>query len=137
VRTLRNAAEVTREDLAAPVAKREPQIADIEGGVVDATLATSDDDEYFDVESDDDDATFVSRSAAEVPHVLASMSCAMRTAPLPDGGHIVVTDITPLIKAKADFSQRADEIAVMPGPARQGILVLDAGRRLIASNGIA
>ncbi len=62
----------------------------------------------------------------------------VRTAPLPDGGHIVVvTDITPLIKARAELSQRADEIAVMLGSVRQGILMWDAGKRLIASNGVA
>jgi signal transduction histidine kinase len=62
----------------------------------------------------------------------------VRTAPLPDGGHIVVvTDITPLIKARAALSQRADEVAVMLGSIRQGILMWDAGKRLIASNGVA
>lgn len=62
----------------------------------------------------------------------------VRTAPLPDGGHIsVVTDITPLIKAKAELSQRAEEIAVMLGSVRQGIMVWDAAKRLIASNGVA
>lgn len=62
----------------------------------------------------------------------------VRTAQLPDGGHInVVTDITPLIRARAELSQRADEIAVMLGSVRQGILVWDAGRQLIASNGVA
>jgi signal transduction histidine kinase len=61
-----------------------------------------------------------------------------RTAPLPDGGHInVVTDITPLITAKAELSRRADEVAVMLGCIRQGILMWDAGKRLIASNGVA
>jgi len=62
----------------------------------------------------------------------------VHTAPLPDGGHIsVVTDITPLIKAKAELSRRADEIAVMLGSIRQGMLMWDAGQRLIASNGAA
>ena len=56
-------------------------------------------------------------------------------APLPDGGLIhVVTDITPLIRAKAELSRRADEIAVMLQSVRQGILVWDAGKRLITSN---
>jgi len=62
----------------------------------------------------------------------------VHTAPLPDGGHIsVVTDITPLIRAKAELSRRADEIAVMLGSIRQGMLMWDAGQRLIASNGVA
>jgi len=62
----------------------------------------------------------------------------VRTAPLPDGGHIsVVTDITPVIKAEAALSRRADEISVMLGSIRQGILMWDAGKRLIASNGVA
>lgn len=61
-----------------------------------------------------------------------------RIAPLPDGGIIhVATDITPLITARAELSQRADEIAVMLRSVRQGILVWDAGKRLIASNDAA
>jgi signal transduction histidine kinase len=62
----------------------------------------------------------------------------VRTAPLPDGGHIsVVTDITPVTTAKAELSRRADEIAVMLGSIRQGILMWGADKRLIASNGVA
>jgi signal transduction histidine kinase len=62
----------------------------------------------------------------------------VRTAPLPDGGHIsVVTDVTSLTKAEAELSQRADEISVMLGSIRQGILMWGADKRLIASNGVA
>ncbi len=62
----------------------------------------------------------------------------VRTAPLPDGGHVsVVTDITPLTQAKAEVSRHASAMEVMLGSIRHGILLWDADRRLIAANEIA
>jgi signal transduction histidine kinase len=59
----------------------------------------------------------------------------VRTAPLPDGGHIsVVTDITALVQAEAQITRRADEMAVMLASIPHGIVLWDADRRLIASN---
>jgi signal transduction histidine kinase len=62
----------------------------------------------------------------------------IRTAPLPDGGHIsVVTDITPLVQAETEIGRRADEMSAMLANIRHGILLWDADRRLVASNAIA
>lgn len=62
----------------------------------------------------------------------------VRTAPLPDGGHIrVVTDITPLSRAEAEVNRHADDMAVMLGSIRHGIMYWGADRRLIASNEMA
>jgi signal transduction histidine kinase len=62
----------------------------------------------------------------------------VRTAPLPDGGHIsVVTDITPLVQAEAEISRRAEELSVMLASIRHGILLWGADKRLRASNAIA
>jgi signal transduction histidine kinase len=62
----------------------------------------------------------------------------VRTAPLPDGGHIsVVTDITPLIQAEQEISRRAAEMSVMLGSIRHGIMLWGADRRLIATNHVA
>lgn len=62
----------------------------------------------------------------------------IRTAPLPDGGHIsVVTDVTALTEAEAEVTRRAGEMAAMLASIRHGILLWGADRRLIASNKIA
>jgi signal transduction histidine kinase len=62
----------------------------------------------------------------------------VRTAPLPDGGHIsVVTDITPLVEAQAETARKAEEMAVMLANIRHGILLWSADRRLVASNTVA
>jgi signal transduction histidine kinase len=62
----------------------------------------------------------------------------IRTAPLPDGGHIsVVTDITPLVQAEREISRRAAEMSVMLASIRHGIMLWGADRRLIATNRIA
>ena len=62
----------------------------------------------------------------------------VRTAPLPDGGHIsVVTDITPLTEAEEELSRRAAEMAVMLASIRHGILLWGPDKRLIASNAMA
>jgi signal transduction histidine kinase len=62
----------------------------------------------------------------------------VRTAPLPDGGHIsVVTDITPLVRAEREISRRAAEMSVMLQSIRHGIILWGPDRRLIATNRIA
>ncbi len=62
----------------------------------------------------------------------------VRTAPLPDGGHIsVVTDVTPLTQAESGLLRRAAEMDVMLANIRHGIILFDAERRLVASNGEA
>ena len=62
----------------------------------------------------------------------------VRTAPLPDGGHIsVVTDVTALTQAEDELSRRAGEMAVMLASIPHGVLLWGADRRLIASNAIA
>jgi signal transduction histidine kinase len=62
----------------------------------------------------------------------------VRTAPMPDGGHIsVVTDITALTEAEAEVTRHAAEMAAMLGAIRHGILLWGADHRLIASNAIA
>ena len=62
----------------------------------------------------------------------------IRTAPLPDGGHIsVVTDITALVQAESEIGRRADEMSAMLANIRHGILLWDSDHRLVASNAIA
>ena len=62
----------------------------------------------------------------------------IRTAPLPDGGHIsVVTDITPLVQAEDEITRRAEEMSAMLASIRHGILLWSADKRLVASNAIA
>jgi signal transduction histidine kinase len=59
----------------------------------------------------------------------------VRTAPLPDGGHIsVVTDINKLAEAEERASTRADVLAVMLSSIRHGILLWSAERTVLASN---
>lgn len=59
----------------------------------------------------------------------------VRIAPLPDGGHIsVVTDMTALTRAEAELRRRAEEMTVMLGNIRHGIVLWGADKRLIASN---
>ncbi len=61
----------------------------------------------------------------------------IRTAPLPDGGHIsVVTDITPLAEAEAEVTRRAEEMTAMLASIRHGILLWGPDRRLVATNAI-
>ena len=63
------------------------------------------------------------------------MTIDIRTAPLPDGGHIsVVTDITPLVQAEREISRRAAEMSVMLTSIRHGITLWGPDRRLIATN---
>jgi signal transduction histidine kinase len=62
----------------------------------------------------------------------------VRTAPLPDGGHIsVVTDITALTRAEAEISRHAQDMDLMLRTMRHGILYWGPDRRLIASNEMA
>ncbi len=62
----------------------------------------------------------------------------VRTAPLPDGGHIsVVTDITALVQAEAEARKQAQDMTVMLDSLHHGILLWNADRRLVASNAIA
>jgi len=62
----------------------------------------------------------------------------VRTAPLPDGGHIsVVTDISALVQAEAEIRQRAEDMTTMLDNIRQGIMLWDPDGRLVASNAIA
>ncbi len=61
----------------------------------------------------------------------------IRTAPLPDGGHIsVVTDITALVQAEALSRRRAEQIGVMLDSLHHGIMLWGPDKRLIASNPI-
>jgi signal transduction histidine kinase len=61
----------------------------------------------------------------------------IRTAPLPDGGHIsVVTDITALVQAEALSRRRADQIGVMLDSLHHGIMLWGPDKRLMASNAI-
>ncbi|WP_439580635.1 PAS-domain containing protein, partial [Elioraea sp.] len=59
----------------------------------------------------------------------------IRTAPLPDGGHIsVVTDITPVVEAEAEAMRRAAVLDTMLEHIRHGICLFDQGRRVVAAN---
>ncbi len=59
----------------------------------------------------------------------------VRTAPLPDGGHIsVVTDVTSLTQAESELLRRAAEMDVMLANIRHGIILYDVEHRLVASN---
>lgn len=62
----------------------------------------------------------------------------VRTAPLPDGGHIsVVTDITPVVEAEAEAMRRAAMLDTMLEHIRHGICLFDQGRRVVAANRVA
>jgi signal transduction histidine kinase len=62
----------------------------------------------------------------------------IRTAPLPDGGHIsVVTDITPVVEAEAEAMRRAGVLDTMLEHIRHGICLFDQERRVVAANRVA
>ena len=62
----------------------------------------------------------------------------VRTAPLPNGGHIsVVTDVTDLADAEDRASRRAGELAMMLGSIRHGITLWSPERTVVASNAMA
>jgi signal transduction histidine kinase len=59
----------------------------------------------------------------------------IRTAPLPDGGHIsVVTDISALVQAEAELRRRAEEMSTMLSHIRHGIMLWGPDKHLVASN---
>jgi PAS domain S-box-containing protein len=60
---------------------------------------------------------------------------AIASDPTPDGGFVVSgSDITPLARAEAEAKRRAEILSVMLGNIRHGIVLFDAGRRIVASN---
>ena len=62
----------------------------------------------------------------------------VRTAPLPDGGHIsVVTDITPVVEAEAEAMRRAGVLDTMLERIRHGICLFDRDQRVVAANRVA
>lgn len=63
------------------------------------------------------------------------MTIDIRTAPLPDGGHLsVVTDVTPLAAAEAELARRAGNMDAMLANIRHGIVFWDADSRIVACN---
>jgi signal transduction histidine kinase len=63
---------------------------------------------------------------------------ALRTAPLPDGGHInVVADVTALHQAEAQAQQRANLLRAMLDNMRHGICLFDSELRVVARNDLA
>jgi signal transduction histidine kinase len=59
----------------------------------------------------------------------------IRTAPLPDGGHIsVVTDVTPLVIAEAELTRRAQTMDTMLANIRHSIVLWDEHRRIVAAS---
>jgi signal transduction histidine kinase len=59
----------------------------------------------------------------------------VRTAWLPDGGHIsVVTDISALVHAEVELRRRAEEMSTMLGNIRHGVMLWGADKHLVASN---
>jgi signal transduction histidine kinase len=62
----------------------------------------------------------------------------VRTAPLPDGGHIsVVTDITELWRAEAEARHRASLLETAMASMRHGLVVYGPDHRVVASNELA
>ncbi len=62
----------------------------------------------------------------------------VRSAPLPDGGHIsVVTDITAVVEAEAEAMRRAAVLNTMLEHIRHGICLFDRDRRIVAANRVA
>ncbi len=62
----------------------------------------------------------------------------IRTAPLPDGGHMsVVTDVSALVHAEADSRRHATAMTTMLDNIQHGIILFNADRRLVASNPVA
>jgi signal transduction histidine kinase len=59
----------------------------------------------------------------------------VRTAPLPDGGHVsVVTDVTPLMEAESELLRRAGQMDVMLANIRHGITLFGPDGTLLAAN---
>ncbi|HWT10599.1 MAG TPA: PAS-domain containing protein, partial [Roseomonas sp.] len=62
----------------------------------------------------------------------------VRTAPLPDGGHIsVVTEITALWRAEEEARRRAQLLETAMASMRHGLVVYGADRRVVATNALA
>jgi len=62
----------------------------------------------------------------------------IRSAPMPDGGHVtVVTDITATVEAEAASSRRAALLDAMMASIRHGICLFDRSARLVSCNPIA
>ncbi len=62
----------------------------------------------------------------------------VRTAPLPDGGHLsVITDITALATAQDELQRRAGLMDAMLANIRHGIILWDRDRRIVAYNAMA
>ncbi len=62
----------------------------------------------------------------------------VRSAPLPDGGHVsVVTDITPVVEAEAEAMRRAAMLDTMLEHIRHGICMFDRDRRVVSANRMA
>ena len=65
-------------------------------------------------------------------------SIEVRTAPMPDGGHIsVVTDISALVQAEAELRRQAADMTTMLDNIRHGVMLWGPDRRLVASNRVA
>ncbi len=62
----------------------------------------------------------------------------VRTAPLPDGGHVsVVTDITALWQAEEEARRRASLLETALGSMRHGLVVYGPDRRVVAANALS
>jgi signal transduction histidine kinase len=62
----------------------------------------------------------------------------VRTAPLPDGGHIsVVSDISALVQAEVELRRRAEEMGTMLDNIRHGVMLWGQDGHLVASNPVA
>lgn len=62
----------------------------------------------------------------------------VRTAPLPDGGHVsVVTDITALWRAEEEARRRAAMLETAMASMRHGFVLYGADRRVVAANALA
>jgi signal transduction histidine kinase len=62
----------------------------------------------------------------------------VRTAPLPDGGHVsVVTDITALWRAEEEARRRASLLETAMGSMRHGLVVYGPDRRVVAANALS
>jgi signal transduction histidine kinase len=58
--------------------------------------------------------------------------------PLPDGGFVIsFSDVTPLMQAEAEARRRAAQAQAMLDTMRHGIVLVDAGNRVVAANALA
>lgn len=62
----------------------------------------------------------------------------VRTAPLPDGGHVsVITEISALWRAEEEARRRAQLLETAMGSMRHGLVVYGPDRRVVAANALA